>query len=110
MIQFYRLKKENTDPDPYITNHPIISKQYSDQFKIKQRALLVALGLVYYMRLNTLHRKQFIEELEGTILNCAVKFKEAFDDEVCTNTIVVQCYSRMVYCDCLHRWTTMLRI
>ena len=86
---FFRLNKEKKEPDPYITSHPIITKQCLNQYEIKQRALLVALGLVYYMRLNTHYRKVFVNELEKLIPNCNVKFKEAFNDEVCTNVAII---------------------
>lgn len=77
------------EPDRYIITHPIITKHCSNQYEIKQRALLVALGLVYYMRLSTQYRVAFVTDLENLIPNCNVKFKEAFDDEVCTDDAIL---------------------
>ena len=46
------------------------------------RALLVALGLVYYVRLDTSYRKEFTEELDKN--KFSVKFQTAFTEEVIT--------------------------
>ena len=48
--------------------------------KANQRALLVALGLVYYMRLNSTYREKFAKELDNEIPG--IKFLQAFRDEV----------------------------
>ena len=49
---------------------------------MRHRALLVALGLVYYMRLNSEYREAFAKELDK--LKFAVKFLKAFTQEVRT--------------------------
>jgi len=69
-------------PEAHIATHPMI-KDDLDQLEVNQRALLVALGLVYYMRLNTDYRARFVKELDKKIQNYNVKFSEAFSDEVC---------------------------
>ena len=48
--------------------------------EMRQRALLVALGLVYYMRLDSKYRKKFSEELDKEPFT--VKFYTAFTEEV----------------------------
>ena len=48
--------------------------------EIRQRALLVALGLVYYMRLDSDYRKLFAEELDRMYFS--VKFLKTFKQEV----------------------------
>ena len=50
--------------------------------EMRQRALLVALGLVYYMRLDSEYREKFSKELDR--MNFAVKFQTAFTQEVVT--------------------------
>jgi len=68
-------------PDAHIVTHPMI-KDGLDSLEVNQRALLVALGLVYYMRLNTDYRARFVKELDKKSQNYNVKFSEAFSDEV----------------------------
>ena len=68
-------------PDAHIAEHPMI-KDGLDRLEVNQRALLVALGLVYYMRLNTDYRARFVKELDKMIQNYNIKFNKAFSDEV----------------------------
>ena len=68
-------------PDAHIAEHPMIRDDL-DRLEVNQRALLVALGLVYYMRLNTDYRARFIKELDKKIQSYSVKFSKAFSDEV----------------------------
>jgi len=72
-------------PAACITEHPMISKDLI-QVEMRERALLVALGLVYYMRLNSNYRKIFVEELHKE--KFSVKFLTAFRQEV---SIQYQC-------------------
>ena len=69
-------------PAACITKHPMIDDRLRAE-EVKQRALLVALGLVYYMRLDSDYRKMFAEELDK--MNFAVKFLTAFKQEVYNN-------------------------
>lgn len=64
---------------PCTTEHPIVTQQL-DEEELRHRALLVALGLVYYMRLNNEYRKGFVQELNR--INFAVDFLTAFTEEV----------------------------
>ena len=73
--------------DAQITEHPMI-RDGLDRLEVKQRALLVALGLVYYMRLNTDYRARFVKELDKMIQSYCVKFSQAFSDEVRMDVIV----------------------
>jgi len=66
-------------PAACITKHPMISEEL-DPAEMKQRALLVALGLVYYMRLDSKYRVEFSKELDKMIPG--VKFLTAFTEEV----------------------------
>jgi len=66
-------------PGTCLTKHPMISKEL-DTAEMKQRALLVALGLVYYMRLDSKYRILFANELDKMIPG--VKFLTAFRQEV----------------------------
>ena len=66
-------------PSACITKHPMISDDLT-LAEMKQRALLVALGLVYYVRLDSDYRERFAMELDKTILG--VKFHTAFRQEV----------------------------
>lgn len=50
--------------------------------EMRYRALLVALGLVYYVRLNTSYRKRLTDELDKN--KHSVKFQEVFTEEVHT--------------------------
>ena len=86
----YRPSAEDASPatmvmgdmlDAQIVAHPMI-KDGLDRVEVNQRALLVALGLVYYMKLNTDYRARFIKELDKKIQSYSVKFSEAFTDEV----------------------------
>ena len=63
----------------------MISKNLT-QVEMRERALLVALGLVYYMRLNSDYRKRFVQELDKE--NFSIKFLTAFRQEV---SIQYQC-------------------
>ena len=63
------------------SNHPLI-KSNLNLLELKQRAILVALGLVYYMRLDTSYRKRFVEEMDQATVSFRFLFKEAFNDEV----------------------------
>ena len=58
--------------------------KYADveSLEVKQKALLVALGLVYYMRLGTKYRLKFVEKMDQLTASYSVKFKKAFSDEV----------------------------
>jgi len=62
-----------------ITKHPVISKKLN-QKEMRLHALLVALGVVYYMRLNSNCRESFIQELDN--MHLPVKFLTAFTEEV----------------------------
>ena len=66
-------------PAACITKHPMIKERLSVE-EIRQRALLVALGLVYFMRLDSDYRKLFAEELDRMYFS--VKFLKAFKQEV----------------------------
>ena len=59
----------------------MISERLSVE-EMRHRALLVALGLVYYMRLNSDYREKFSKELDR--MNFVVKFQTAFTQEVVT--------------------------
>jgi len=78
-------------PDAHIVAHPMI-KDDLDKVEVNQRALLVALGLVYYMRLNSDYRKRFVKELDKMIQNYSVKFSKAFSDEVHICVTILQQY------------------
>jgi len=64
---------------PCITKHPMVKDNLNPE-EMRQRALLVALGLVYYMRLDLEYRKRFAEELDK--MHFVVKFLKAFRQEV----------------------------
>ena len=65
------------------SKHPRINRD-TTQEEMRHRALLVALGLVYYVRLDTSYRKKFVNELDRN--NTAkLKFKQAFTEEVCNH-------------------------
>ena len=66
-------------PAACITKHPMIKERISVE-EMRQRALLVALGLVYYMRLNSDYRRIFTEKLDR--MHFSVKFLTAFKEEV----------------------------
>ena len=66
-------------PAAFISKHPMISENLNRE-EMKQRALLVALGLVYYMRLDSEYRKKFVKELNK--MHFEVKFLTAFTQEV----------------------------
>lgn len=66
-------------PAACITKHPMIKERISVE-EMRQRALLVALGLVYYMRLDSDYRRMFTEELDK--MHFSVKFLTAFKEEV----------------------------
>ena len=63
------------------TKHPKINSNSTPE-QMCHRALLVALGLVYYVRLDTLYRIEFAEELDKN--RFSIKFQTAFTEEVCT--------------------------
>ena len=73
-------------PAACITKHPMINERLSGE-EMRQRALLVALGLVYYVRLDSDYRKMFAEELDRMYFS--VKFLKAFKQEVrlCSNSL-----------------------
>jgi len=79
-------------PDAHIVAHPMI-KDDLDKLEVNQRALLVALGLVYYMRLNSDYRKRFVKELDKMIQSYSVKFSKAFNDEVRMCITILQQYT-----------------
>ena len=66
-------------------NHPKIN-EHSTPEQMRHRALLVALGLVYYARLNTSYREKLASELDKH--NFSVKFQEAFTEEVLYDTVL----------------------
>lgn len=66
-------------PAAFISKHPMISENLNRE-EMKQRALLVALGLVYYMRLDSEYRKKFTKELKKMYFT--VEFQTAFTQEV----------------------------
>ena len=66
-------------PAACITKHPMISEGL-DLAEMRQRALLVALGLVYYMRLDSKYRIIFAKELDKMFPG--IKFLTAFTQEV----------------------------
>ena len=78
-------------------SHPIIN-DYSTPEQMRHRALLVALGLVYYVRLNTSYRERFTEELDRH--NFSVKFQEVFTEEV--HSYVYDTFIIHLFFDC--RW------
>ena len=47
---------------------------------MRERALLVALGLVYYVRLDNLYRERFAHELDKN--EFSLKFQAVFTEEV----------------------------
>ena len=48
-----------------------------------QRAVLVALGLVYYLRLDSKHRQEYVERISGIVfLSKSVSFMEAFYGDI----------------------------
>ena len=67
-------------PAAYITKHPMMSEGLSKE-EMGHRAMLVALGLVYFMRLDSKYRIKFAEKLD-TMHNFAVNFQTAFTQEV----------------------------
>ena len=69
--------------------HPIIGSNLEPE-ELRYRALLVALGLVYYVRLNTLHRKKFEDELDKNQLPMKLTFHKAFTEEVAICKAIVQ--------------------
>jgi len=83
------IKKGNLDL--YICGHPMI-KEGLDKLEVTQRALLVSLGLVYYMRLNSEYRKKFVKEIDELTSHYSIKFEKAYNDEVsivnCCNSLV----------------------
>ena len=66
--------------------HPVISEKLNQE-QMKHHALLVSLGLVYYMRLNSTYRERFTEELDK--INFEVKFLTAFINEVHISAIII---------------------
>ena len=72
-------------PAACISKHPMI-KDNLDAEEMRQRALLVALGLVYYMRLDSAYRERFVKELHR--MPFSVKFLTAFKQEVATSTTI----------------------
>lgn len=49
----------------------------------EQRAILVALGLVYYLRLDSEHRKEYVIRIDKVVsVSETVSFMEAFDDDI----------------------------
>ena len=72
----------------YTKLHPITSSNLEPE-ELSYRALLVALGLVYYVRLNTSHRKKFEDELDKNQLPTKLTFHKAFTEEVATCKAIV---------------------
>ena len=66
-------------PPACISKHPMINENLNLE-EMRQRALLVALGLVYYMRLDSEYRRRFAMELNK--MDFAVDFLTAFTQEV----------------------------
>ena len=59
------------------------SKPYGDRTDYHRRAVLVALGIVYYMRLNTKFREAYKDLMDkGNRLPNEVRFSQAFNDEL----------------------------
>lgn len=56
-------------------------KLHNDDNDCRRRAILVALGIVYYMRLDENYREQYITDMEEG-LGGDVQFKQAFNDEI----------------------------
>jgi len=76
--------------DPCIYKHPMIHDGCAlDPAEMKQRALLVALGLVYYMRLDSKYRIKFANELNSRI--SGVQFLTAFKEEV--SSVIVKLFT-----------------
>ena len=73
-------------PAASISEHPMISDNLNRE-EMKQRALLVALGLVYYMRLDSEYREKFAKELDK--MHFVVEFLTAFTQEVATLYITI---------------------
>lgn len=69
--------------ESYDCGHPMI-KEGLDKLEVTQRALLVSLGLVYYMRLNSEYREKFVKEIDQLTSFYGVKFIDAYNDEVTT--------------------------
>ena len=67
---YYRFQKKK------VTAHKCYDKSETWQ----QRAILVALGLVYYFRLNKEFREEYKDRMEDICGD--IKFTEALDDEV----------------------------
>lgn len=78
------IKGKTTANIPDALNHPKINSNSTPE-QMKERALLVALGLVYYVRLNTAYRKKFADKLDKN--NFSVKFQVVFTEEVHTNIV-----------------------
>ena len=65
------------------SKHPRINSNSTPE-EMRHRALLVALGLVYYVRLDTSYRKKFAQKLDGNNSPVKLKFKQVFTEEVAT--------------------------
>ena len=75
--------------------HPMI-KADLDKLEVTQRALLVALGLVYYMRLNSEYRTKFVEMIDELTSYYRVNFMKAYNDEV--SIVELYCKSATIIC------------
>jgi len=73
------IKKDKLDLNK--CGHPMI-KEGLDKLEVTQRALLVSLGLVYYMRLNSEYRTKFVEVIDELTSCYSVNFMKAYNDEV----------------------------
>lgn len=57
-------------------------KHHGDHKDYHRRAVLVALGMVYYMRLDTEFRQRYIEYLDSQPLSNKLSFTKAFNEEL----------------------------
>ena len=97
MENMREIKKDQLDI--YKCGHPMI-KEGLDKLEVTQRALLVSLGLVYYMRLNSEYREKFVEVIDQLTPYYSVNFLKAYNDEVTIELLLMMLFS----CVC-HRWT-----
>ena len=81
-------------------------QEIEDDVELKERALLVALGLVYYMRLDTKYRQKFVKRMDQLTASCSVQFKEAFTDGVCKCTNRAYVY----LCKCMYLLHTLVTV
>ena len=74
-------------------------KEGLDKLEVTQRALLVSLGLVYYMRLNSEFRTKFVEVIDELTSCYSVNFMKAYNDEVSIVKLLQISYSHLLITD-----------